>query len=390
MELLPWLQQIDQNHWYTNNGPLFRQFEQGLWKAFFSAFEIESRNLCVCANGTAALELALRSLDLKAGSRVLVPALTFPATALAVLNVNLEPVFCDVDPINWSLTPSIALQTLSHVRADAVMPVAALGAPLNPDEWDRFQEQTGLPVVIDAAASLGYQVPAKRCTTCYSLHATKRFGIGEGGVIIAASAEQSARLAAMLNFGFQDGLIQQQGTNAKLSEYHAAVGMAQLQRIASLQKAMDQVRQRYLVGLSRLTDEFTLQRAHACGGLDWPNRVYSDAELHFWGAAGVVCLHHSAQEVMAALDAAGIQTRRWYTPSLDQHPLFRAVRKVGPKGERQLRVTKYLADHLLGLPMHSSLSVHDIDLVVATLGCASGRVAQPNQWGTHERRKRSL
>jgi len=112
-ELLPWLQRIDANRWYTNGGPLVREFEQRLGE-----FMGGGASCVTLSSGMSALELGLLALGIGAGKRVLLPALTFPATALAVSRCGAEPVLCDVAAGTWSMTPAIAREA---VRAAASM-----------------------------------------------------------------------------------------------------------------------------------------------------------------------------------------------------------------------------------------------------------------------------
>jgi len=183
-ELLPWLERIDKNRWYTNFGPLVIELEHALTKRLAgcsSAGPQKDIRLVTVNSGTAAIELAILALALPEQSRVLLPAFTFPATCTAVQRAGLHPVFSDVDEQNWTLTPDIAHAALRHIRFDLVLPVAAFGCPQPADEWDEFSRETGIPVLIDAAAAFDNQDIGNRCVVAFSLHATKTFGVGEGG-----------------------------------------------------------------------------------------------------------------------------------------------------------------------------------------------------------------
>lgn len=346
-ELLPWLVQIDANRWYTNFGPLLREFEQQL-----SAFiEGARQDGCVAvSSGMSAVELGLRALGVGAGHRVLVPALTFPATALAVARCGAEPVLGDVDPESWMLTPAIARETLACVRIDAIVPVATYGAPLPVDAWDELSHDAGVPVLVDAAAALGLQRVGRRAHFAFSLHATKPLGVGEGGVLVAAQPETAAKVRRMANFGFDAGVVREGGgTNAKLSEYAAAVGLAQLQRWPRLLARRTEVFGAYQEGLAALPG-VSLQ-----GSIAAPPAVLC------------VRLPAGATAVAAALAQDGIETRRWYLPPLHRHPAFGGARRLGPNGAEELPVTDRLNETLLGLPFHTRLSADDIAAVVRSL-----------------------
>lgn len=179
----------------------------------------------------------MTALDLPPRSRVLLPALTFVATATAVLRAGHLPVLADVDAQSWLLTPEIALRAAADGKVDAVLPVATFGAPHAMAGWHDFERDTGIPVVIDAAAAFGSQwLDAPTGTAVFSLHATKCLPAGEGASWCRTSRSLIAKVRQLTNFGINlnpaagvpVGMLARIGTNAKMSEYHAAVGLASL------------------------------------------------------------------------------------------------------------------------------------------------------------------
>jgi dTDP-4-amino-4,6-dideoxygalactose transaminase len=350
-ELLPWLRRIDANRWYTNGGPLVREFEQRLGE-----FVGDDRGAsCVTlSSGMSALELGLLALGIGSGRRVLLPALTFPATAQAVARCGAEPVLGDVSPEQWILTPAIAREALARERIDAVMPVACFGCPLPADEWDEFARDTGVPVLADAAAALGVQPIGQYVHWAFSLHATKPMGVGEGGLFVSVDGALAEKVRRLANFSFDHALVQSRhGTNAKMSEYAAAVGLVQLQRWPRLLQRRREVHDEYRRRLAALP-QVTLQP------LQTPPATFC------------VRLPVDATAVAAALAQSQIETRRWYLPPLDRHPAFSNLRCLGPDGSNRLPVTEGLATSLLGLPFHSRLSAGDVATVVDALATAIG------------------
>ena len=347
-ELAPWLQRIDANLWYTNNGPLVHEFEQRL-AAFIDGGV--GRHCVTLSSGMSALELGLRALGIGAGHRVLMPALTFPATALAAARSGAEPVFADVCPKCWMLTPAIAREALARVRIDAVMPVATFGHPLPATEWDVLARETGVSVLADAAAALGEQAVGRDAHWAFSLHATKPMGIGEGGLFVSADGAIAEAVRRLANFGFAGGVLHSpQGANAKLSEYAAAIGLAQLQRWPRL-------RQRRL----DVHDDYR-RRLAALPGVQ--------LQAQFDGPPAVLVVRlpvADATAAAAALARDGIEIRRWYLPPLTEHPAFRNARRVGPDGGIRLTVTEALAGTLIGLPFHTRLAGSEAQRVVDSL-----------------------
>ena len=174
--ILPFLREIDAARWYTNFGPLAARFER---QAALLAGGDQPLHCVAAASGTLALECALRALELPTRSRVLVPAFTFPATALAVLNAGHVPVLADVDRESWTLTPALAETQLVQAKCVAVVPLAALGCPVDVAGFDLLAAARGIAVVVDGAGAFGLQ-SVGAAPVAFSLHATKPLGIGEG------------------------------------------------------------------------------------------------------------------------------------------------------------------------------------------------------------------
>ena len=364
-EVLPFLRKIDENRWYSNFGPLLHSFEEGLCNAFFPELSVADERLVACSSGTSAIELALLSLNLPKNAKVLIPSFTFAATATAVIRAGYRPIFTDVDPGSWLLTPDIAKQVLNFLTVDAIIPVAALGVPQDAAAWDAFAKETGIPVVIDAAAALGHQRIGQNITVCFSLHATKAFGIGEGGLIVTSSSSSAASIRKLSNFGFSNFVIAQAGSNYKLSEYHAAVGLAQLQRLKTIFRRRESVRQAYREKIDQFTQWGSFQ---VVSHDNWPavSKVTGLQHYGFHSVAAIrlkdsVAMH--VDELVQVLDAFGIGVRRWYAPALHMQPAFSQFDCINASGNESLRVTEDLIAKLIGLPFHNHLSGKDIHYI---------------------------
>ena len=355
-ELLPYLRRIDASRWYTNFGPLVREFEA----AMQARFAAPAQHAVSVSNATLGLEVALLALGLPPGSRVLMPALTFVATATATLRAGHVPVFCDVDPDTWLLTPEIAARALRDQRVDAVMPVATYGCPCEAAGWDAFAADTGLPVVVDAAGAYGNQACGQRIVVVFSLHATKSLAAAEGGLVLSADAAYADRVRQLSNFGIDPaalsgnaagstGLVSREGTNAKLSEYHAAVALAALARWPGSAARRIALHREYLGKLAAGKSPAGTQRRD-------PDGVYSIFP---------VCLPEGvpAADAFRVLAAQGIGSRRWYCPPLSAHPVFSALPVAG-----RLEVCAGLGERLLALPFHTLMRPADIDSVLDALG----------------------
>ena len=325
-EILPWLRQMDEAKVYVNHGPMVQLLEREL------AMLVCKAPCAVVSNGTLALELALRALNLPAGADVLVPAVTYVATGQAIVNAGLTPVICDVNPVSWTLRADTAFEIAKNHRVlHAVVPVAAFGVPLPIADWERFIDATGLPVVMDAAGAIMDQAPpvSNRISICYSLHATKALGAGEGGVVASRDETVVASVRDLANFGAG-------GTNAKMSEYHASAALASMRRTSSWRETVNRA---YAHGLP---PGIGLQ-----GGMLQPNRTLLPVLLPKSAPmASLVC---------AKLQEAGIESKLWYRPFLDERTQFHGFAKWG-----QLTTTEMLRQRLLGLPYHQFLTEADV------------------------------
>lgn len=341
-ELGPRFAQIAARRWYTNFGEQEQEFEREI-RTFLGALADREVFVALANSGTAALELALASLALPSGSLVAVPALTFAATAHAVIRTGHTPVFMDVDRERWQLTPDIVQAHPLRDRIAAVMPVATYGVPVAADAWARFSRAEGIPVVVDAAAAFGMQTLCAGPLFCFSLHATKPLGIGEGGIVVTADESRAASMRIASNFGYVGGEVVAAGANYKLSEWAAATGIVQLQRWPLIRSRRDAVFSLY----RRLFASSPVQ-LQAGGQINWPGVLV--IRLPTAMARGAV---------EASLSMERIETRRWYLPPVHRHPYFAQVMRGRGITVPELPVTDALADTLTGLPFHNFLSDED-------------------------------
>lgn len=355
--LMPWLERMHAARHYSNFGPLVKELEA----RFSQGFGVPLEQLTTVANATLGLELVLQALDLPKGSHVLVPAFTFVATATAVVRAGHVPVLADVDPDCWMLTPEIARAACQAMRIDAVIPVATFGMPHDMPAWQQFEQETGLPVVIDAAAAYGSQsLQGAQCTMVFSLHATKSLPAGEGGLVISTRPGLAARVRQLSNFGINlnpdaglpVGALADVGSNAKMSEYHAAIGLASLQ-----------VWEAHALQRRALHAEIVEELGCATGNvLRWQAP----------GAAGrlmaptLLCAQLPDEMARTRLEqhcqVRRITTRRWYQPLLQDMPVMRTHCKQlpTPYAER-------LASTLLGLPFFLGMPAAQRQLVLETM-----------------------
>jgi len=214
---------------FSNNGPCVSLLENRLGE-YLGA---EASPLLV-ANATTGLITAIKALDLT-DCEILVPSFTFAATALAITNTGNTPVFVDIDDDLFFSITDAELKITKNTKALIV--VHTLGAIPDNEKYERFAEKHGLKLIFDAATTFGLSYQSNKIgmagdVEVFSFHATKTFGVGEGGLLSSKSSELLDRARSIVNFGFDENSdVSGHGFNGKMSELPAAVGLAMLDEL---------------------------------------------------------------------------------------------------------------------------------------------------------------
>lgn len=345
--ILPYLQQIDAKRWYSNFGPLHELFIARLAELF----RVQTSHVLCAATGTQLLELCLKAFVAEPGSLCVMPAWTFVATPLAAVAAKLEPFFVDVDLATQMIDPVWLLEELPRLsqqgKIGAVVVTAPFGCPINRLAWDDFTAKTGIPVLIDAAAAFDTilqepQMQVGRTPMMVSLHATKVFGIGEGAVLLSTDEALMSQVVSMTQFGFPPGVRSAYcaGTNAKISEYTAAVGLAALDAWPVARSHWEKVSKQYQrrLGEAEVTHMFSF---------DWVTSVCN------------IIVPYQADGIAAKLDDVGVMTRKWWGDGCHHQPIFQQSLRSS-----SLKNTEYLQKSVLGLPFYVDMANTDIELVI--------------------------
>ncbi|WP_216850877.1 DegT/DnrJ/EryC1/StrS aminotransferase family protein [Acidisphaera sp. L21] len=353
--LMPYLQRIDASRTYTNFGPLVHELEDRLTQHY----RVPPGSIATVSNATQGLTLALQAQGPRKGSLCLMPAWSFAASAHSVVNAGLRPHFLDVEPHAGLLTPEHVLQVLAQMppgRVGAVMPVAAFGHPVDVAAWDRFHEQTRIPVVIDAAAGFDSLRPG-RVPSVISLHATKIMPAGEGGLVIARDKALIVDIERRSNFGFMGGReARVAATNAKMNEYNAAVALAALDDWPGSRARFVAIAEIYARLLRRIPG-VTLLPGY---GITWISATVIVAFAPH---------HPPTDDIVNSLADAGVATRRWWCRGLHEEDAFSDC------GREELPATNRWTESTLGLPCFVDMTRGDIARVCHAL---SGALATQN------------
>ena len=233
-------------------------------------------------------------------------------------------------------------------RVGLVVVVAPFGRPVPQEPWLEFQKRTGVPVVIDGAASFAGPQKFGAIPIAISFHATKGFGIGEGGAVICSDAELIARTWQALNFGFEGGNREARtpSTNGKLSEYHAAVGLAQFDTWEETRRGFEAAANGYRVAIGRIGRN---------------NDFWATPDIGISYGLFLCRSDKEAVRLCQRLRKDRIQTRFWYGVGLHNQHYYRSM----PREE--LEVTEALGRRLVGLPMMVDLGPTDILQIVRAI-----------------------
>ena len=222
------IKDIWETHWLTNMGSKHTRLQSELVKY------LDVERIDLLTNGHMALELSMQALKLK--GEVITTPFTFASTTHAIVRNGLTPVFCDIDPIDFTIDTK-KLESLITDKTCAIVPVHVYGNICNVEEIERIAKKHGLKVIYDAAHTFGVKYKGKGIgsfgdVSCFSFHATKVFNSIEGGAVTFSDEDFGRDLYKLKNFGIKDPeTVDGVGANAKMNEFCAAMGLCNLKHI---------------------------------------------------------------------------------------------------------------------------------------------------------------
>lgn len=343
-----YLDGIYERKWLTNNGVLVQELTHRLEEY------LEVENLLLVANGTLALQVAYRALGVNGDSggrkpEAITTPFSFVATASSLKWEGITPVFADIDPLTWCMDPS-NIESAINPDTRAIVPVHVFGNPCDIEAIGQVANEHKLSVIYDASHAFGVKYKGESLlkhgdAATLSFHATKLFHTAEGGAIVFKRKEDLERAKKIINFGITGPeSIEELGINAKMSELHAAMGLCVLDEIEEINRrrqAIWKFYQRELEGWA------SLQR-WSFGSQ--PNFAY------------MPILFSDENELNKAIDRllkAGIQSRRYFYPSLD------LLGYLDTEGE--CLISRNVAGKILCLPMYPSLEENQIVRIIEVL-----------------------
>ncbi|TYZ24061.1 DegT/DnrJ/EryC1/StrS family aminotransferase [Selenomonas ruminis] len=344
-EFVDEIRDIWDTHWLTNMGVKHKTLQKELQKYF------GIDNIDLFTNGHMALELSLQALNLQ--GEVITTPFTFASTTHAIVRNGLTPVFCDINPVDFTMDVN-KIESLITDKTCAIMPVHVYGNVCNVEEIERIARKYELKVIYDAAHTFGVKYKGKSTAafgdvSCFSFHATKVFNSIEGGAACFKDEEFGLKLYRLKNFGIRGPeCVDAVGANAKMNEFCAAMGICNLrhvdEEIAKRKKVVERYRE-------HLEDVEGLQLNPVQKDVD-PNYAYFPVvfEEKQFGA--------TRNEVFEALAKEGIGARKYFYPLTNTFECFHNAFDVNATP-----VALHMSKHVLTLPLYADLDDATVDKI---------------------------
>jgi dTDP-4-amino-4,6-dideoxygalactose transaminase len=337
-KLTKYLEQINESGWYTNFGPLHQQLTQRLEEY------LGVKHLLLVSNGTLAIQVACKTLDIK--SAITTP-FSFVATTSSLLWQGVDTAFCDIDPDTYNISPESIGNALQETeKYDAIVATHVYGNPCDVTNIQNVADKHNTKVIYDAAHAFDVKVDGQSVlnfgdASTLSFHATKVFHTVEGGAIVFKDKADFDKAKELINFGIQkDGSLGEPGINAKLNEYQCAVGLTLLDQMHEV--------------IQHRAELFNLYRSELKGYVELP-KWHEKASLNGAYMPIYIADVPLQEKLLLALSNNNIQSRRYFTPSLDI--AYNEQKSFGCSH------SNCLAGGVICLPLHAYMNLGDVAFI---------------------------
>lgn len=332
-------------HWLTNMGPKHKQLQKELCDY------MGVKNIELFTNGHMAIELVLQALNLH--GEVITTPFTFASTTHAIIRNGLEPKFCDIDPVTFTIDPE-KIENLITDQTCAILPVHVYGNVCNIEEIERVAHKYELKVIYDACHTFGETYKGKGIgnfgdVSCFSFHATKVFNTIEGGAAVYSDKRLGEKLYDLKNFGIHGPEeVDTVGANAKMNEYCAAMGLCNLRHVDAEIEKRKKVVERYRQHLEGIEGiQLNVIQPEVKSNYSYFPVIF---EEKIFGASRV--------EVFDALAKQGIGARKYFYPLTNTFAVFHGKYDV-----MQTPVALHISKRVLTLPLYADLAMEDVDRI---------------------------
>jgi dTDP-4-amino-4,6-dideoxygalactose transaminase len=331
------------SHWLTNMGEKHKQLEKELEKYLFT------KNITLFTNGHLALECAIAALELT--GEIITTPFTFASTTHAIVRNGCEPVFCDINPEDYTIDTD-KLEALITAKTSAILPVHVYGNVCNIKEIEAIAGKHNLKIIYDAAHAFGVTVDGVGIANfgdaaMFSFHATKVYNTIEGGAVAFVDGTLRKRLNDLKNFGITGPeSVEYVGGNAKMNEFQAAMGLCNLRHVDAEIAKRKKVVTRYQAHLNGVKG---IKLAKEQKGV---KSNYAYFPVVFDG------YKKNRDEIFAALAEQQIFARKYFYPLTNAFECYHGKFDVN-----KTPVAKYEANRVLTLPLYADLALEDVDRI---------------------------
>lgn len=341
-EYIEEIKDIWESHWLTNMGPKHNLLESKL-KDYLSV-----DNISLFTNGHNALELCLQAMNL--GGEVITTPFTFASTTHAIVRNGLTPVFCDINPIDYTVDVT-KIESLITDKTTAIVPVHVYGHVCNVEEIERIANNFGLKVIYDAAHVFGVRFKDKGIgdygdASMFSFHATKVYHTIEGGAVCYHNEELGRELYKLRDFGIKDAeTIDGVGSNAKMNEFVAAMGLCTLRHVD------EEIEKR------RVVVECYRENLSGIDGIQLPP-IQKDVKPNYAYFPIVVderVFGATRNEVFERLAENGIHARKYFYPLTNAFDAYHGRFDIN-----KTPVALHISKRVLTLPLYAALALEDV------------------------------
>jgi dTDP-4-amino-4,6-dideoxygalactose transaminase len=350
-EFIPYLEKIWESKILTNKGPFHEQLEEELCNY------LGVKYISLFCNGTVALITALQALNIS--GEVITTPFSFVASTHALWWNNIQPVFVDIEPGNFTLDPA-RIEAAITPKTTAILPVHVYGNPCKVNDIQNIADTYGLKVIYDACHTFGVKindVPILNFgdLSVMSFHATKVFNTFEGGAIICHDQAMKKRIDNLKNFGFAgETTVVAPGINAKMNEFQAALGILQLKTIDSVIERRKQITEIYR------------QELHGFDGICYLDDTINTRHCYSYFPILIneEILGKSRDEVYDELKKNDINGRRYFYPLISQFPTYRGLQSSKPEN---LPIAEKVTKEVICLPIYPDLTFDQVKKCVKVL-----------------------
>jgi len=332
--------------WLTNNGPLVEQFRSNLME-FCGA-----KNISLFVNGTLALQIALQGMGITGD--VITTPYTFVATTHTLFWNKIRPVFVDIEPEYYSLDPA-QVEAAITPWTSAILAVHVYGQPCRLRELEQIARKYGLKLLYDAAHAFGVEVDGTSIAqfgdlSMFSFHATKIFHSIEGGMLTFRDPEYRRLFDYLKNFGFEgETEVVMPGTNAKMNEFQALMGLLLLRRMDEMMEARRAINERYRERLALIPGIQLVSQPADTVRYNYAYMPIEVDEKEFGQTRDQLYMNLREYNVLA---------RRYFYPLVPDYACYRGLVASG-----NLPVARRVASCILTLPIYNDLALDDVDRI---------------------------